>query len=62
MEILIGVVAVIAVALLLVFLWRFGFQKPDPTRAKIPDHMKTSVAWKQAEQEEEERRRSAGGH
>ena len=33
----------------------------DPTRAKIPEHMKTGVGWKQQERrEEEERRRNRG--
>ena len=43
MEFLIGVLVVAGVILFLVFVWRFAFQKPDPTKAKIPDHMKTSV-------------------
>lgn len=56
MEVLvIGGAAIVVLIVVAVF-----FTKPegyDPTRAKIPDHMKRSVAWKQHEKEKEAERK-----
>ena len=52
MDILIIVVGVIVVGVIVligvvVVAFLFGFRKAedDPTKAKIPDHMKTGIAW-----------------
>ena len=47
MDILIIVVGVVVLIGVVVIAFLFGFRKAedDPTKAKIPDHMKTGIAW-----------------